>query len=167
MAKKRGRPPKTPSSSAKKPQSIDPKTIEEDLQQGLVQLDDDDLENLDSLSPKKVMALLKNLDALREKEPRAAPVDNNESASREICSEDKEVQSKDDDTVIVETQNTDGGKGSEAGVEVSSDEMPELEDIPWTPVKTRNKSRRENKGNDSVIKNMASKANRYPPYLEY
>ncbi|KAK7256207.1 hypothetical protein RIF29_29645 [Crotalaria pallida] len=69
MAKKKGRPPKTPSSSAKKPQDTnnDHEAPKENTQQGLVQLDDDDLDTLDSLSPTKAMALLKNLDALRGK----------------------------------------------------------------------------------------------------
>ncbi|KAK7250901.1 hypothetical protein RIF29_33663 [Crotalaria pallida] len=69
MAKKKGRPPKTPSSSAKKPQDTnnDHEAPKENTQRGLVQLDDDDLETLDSLSPTKAMALLKNLDALRGK----------------------------------------------------------------------------------------------------
>ncbi|KAK7289878.1 hypothetical protein RIF29_03879 [Crotalaria pallida] len=67
MAKKRGRPPTTPSSLAKKTPS---KTLEEPEQQkslDFTQLDEEDLEDLENLTPKKAGELLKNLDMLREK----------------------------------------------------------------------------------------------------
>ncbi|KAK7255774.1 hypothetical protein RIF29_29193 [Crotalaria pallida] len=67
MARKRGRPPKTPSSSGKKPPSKPQDTIDDQPRLDLNQLDEDDLEEIDNLTPKKAEALLKNLDLLREK----------------------------------------------------------------------------------------------------
>ncbi|KAK7281267.1 hypothetical protein RIF29_09090 [Crotalaria pallida] len=63
MAKKWGRPPKTPSSSKSKASSESPGSQKLDF----TQLDEEDLTEIDSLSPKQTERLLKNLDVLREK----------------------------------------------------------------------------------------------------
>ncbi|KAK7256175.1 hypothetical protein RIF29_29612 [Crotalaria pallida] len=60
MAKKRGRPPKPPSSSDRKAPD----------------LDDDELADIESLTPKKADDLLRNLDALREKIKDKATITN-------------------------------------------------------------------------------------------
>ncbi|KAK7260252.1 hypothetical protein RIF29_26150 [Crotalaria pallida] len=67
MARKRGRLPKTPSSSAKKtPGKQD--SIDGDHERfDVSHLDEEDLEDIENLSPKKVETLLRNLDLLRDK----------------------------------------------------------------------------------------------------
>ncbi|KAK7243518.1 hypothetical protein RIF29_38317 [Crotalaria pallida] len=58
MAKKKGRPPKSPSPHTPTPTKI-PKSL--DLQH----IDDEDLEDIDALSPKKAASILQKLDELR------------------------------------------------------------------------------------------------------
>ncbi|KAK7288603.1 hypothetical protein RIF29_02069 [Crotalaria pallida] len=60
MARKKGRPPKSPSTHLSTPTNI-PKNLDLD------NLDDEDLEEIDDLSPKKAASILKKLDALRAK----------------------------------------------------------------------------------------------------
>ncbi|KAK7266556.1 hypothetical protein RIF29_19204 [Crotalaria pallida] len=60
MARKKGRPPKSPS-PASPPISSIPKNLE------LEHLDDDDFEDIDALSPKKAASILRKLDALRSR----------------------------------------------------------------------------------------------------
>ncbi|KAK7267241.1 hypothetical protein RIF29_19908 [Crotalaria pallida] len=60
MAKKKGRPPKSPSPHTPSPTKI-PKTL--DLQH----IDDEDLEDIDALSPKKAASILQKLDELRSR----------------------------------------------------------------------------------------------------
>ncbi|KAK7282272.1 hypothetical protein RIF29_10921 [Crotalaria pallida] len=66
MPKKRGRPPKTPN-----PKTPDPptSTINETQKQGLdlMDLDEEDLADIDGLSPKQAERMLRNLDAIRTK----------------------------------------------------------------------------------------------------
>ncbi|KAK7259701.1 hypothetical protein RIF29_25314 [Crotalaria pallida] len=61
MAKKRGRPPKSPNPSAI--------TYNESQKQGLdlLEIDDEDLADIDGLSPKQANKLLKNLEVIRLK----------------------------------------------------------------------------------------------------
>ncbi|KAK7251601.1 hypothetical protein RIF29_34943 [Crotalaria pallida] len=61
MAKKKGRPPKSPSPHNSSPPPSIPKNLD------LEQLDDDDFEDIDNLSPKKAASILKKLDMLRSK----------------------------------------------------------------------------------------------------
>ncbi|KAK7289681.1 hypothetical protein RIF29_03511 [Crotalaria pallida] len=78
MTKKRGRPPKSPSPSST--------TSNETQRQGLdlLELDDEDLTDIDGLSPKQADKLLENLEAIRLKlqektsEPLVQVVVNNE-----------------------------------------------------------------------------------------
>ncbi|KAK7266123.1 hypothetical protein RIF29_18763 [Crotalaria pallida] len=76
MAKKRGRPPKTPSSSARKAPDVHSSHDEEHVKFDLAQLDDDDLADIESLTPKKAEVLLRNLDVLREKIKEKATITN-------------------------------------------------------------------------------------------
>ncbi|KAK7273026.1 hypothetical protein RIF29_14072 [Crotalaria pallida] len=81
MAKRRGRPPKTPSSLAKKASN---ETDDDDGTRSKLDvalLDDEDLEEIDNLSLKKAEMLLKNLDLLREKVKEKVMIDGNTSAS--------------------------------------------------------------------------------------
>ncbi|KAK7255772.1 hypothetical protein RIF29_29191 [Crotalaria pallida] len=89
MAKKRGRPPKTPSSSAKKTPTKPLDDLDEITQHSLMEIDDEDLEDIDSLSPKKAAALLKNIDVLREKIVERADKEINDA---QISGKGKEVQ---------------------------------------------------------------------------
>ncbi|KAK7287520.1 hypothetical protein RIF29_00801 [Crotalaria pallida] len=60
MARKKGKPPKSPSSqtSSRSPSNAIPKNLE------LENLDDDDLEDIDALSPTKAASILQKLDDL-------------------------------------------------------------------------------------------------------
>ncbi|KAK7280829.1 hypothetical protein RIF29_08345 [Crotalaria pallida] len=74
MARKKGRPPKSPSSqtSSRSPSNALPKNID------LENLDEDDLEDIDALSPTKAASILQKLDALRAKIKGKAIVDDDE-----------------------------------------------------------------------------------------
>ncbi|KAK7250846.1 hypothetical protein RIF29_33572 [Crotalaria pallida] len=61
MAKKKGRPPKSPSPHLSSPPPSIPKNLD------LEQLDEDDFEDIDNLSPKKAALILKKLDELRSR----------------------------------------------------------------------------------------------------
>ncbi|KAK7267790.1 hypothetical protein RIF29_20469 [Crotalaria pallida] len=65
MARKRGRPPKTPSSSNKKTQEQQPHKEDENFRVDLSLSDEETLEEIDNLSPKKAEVLLRNLETLR------------------------------------------------------------------------------------------------------
>ncbi|KAK7273616.1 hypothetical protein RIF29_14673 [Crotalaria pallida] len=74
MARKKGRPPKSPSSqtSSRSPSNAIPKNLD------LENLDEDDLEDIDALSPTKAASILQKLDALRAKIKGKAVVDDND-----------------------------------------------------------------------------------------
>ncbi|KAK7273816.1 hypothetical protein RIF29_14879 [Crotalaria pallida] len=79
MAKRRGRPPKSPTSSAKKATN-DPDDDDGTRRKlDVTLIDDEDLEEIDNLTPKKAEMLLKNLDLLREKVKEKAMVDGDTS----------------------------------------------------------------------------------------
>ncbi|KAK7260016.1 hypothetical protein RIF29_25708 [Crotalaria pallida] len=61
MAKKKGRPPKSPSPHISSPTPSIPKNLD------IEHLDDDNLEDIDNLSPKKAASILKKLDDLRSR----------------------------------------------------------------------------------------------------
>ncbi|KAK7268179.1 hypothetical protein RIF29_20870 [Crotalaria pallida] len=65
MARKHGRPPKTPSSSNKKTQEQQPHKEDENFRVDLSLSDEETLEEIDNLSPKKAEVLLRNLETLR------------------------------------------------------------------------------------------------------
>ncbi|KAK7250848.1 hypothetical protein RIF29_33574 [Crotalaria pallida] len=67
MAKMRGRPPKTPSSTLSKDRSPSHHDSPGTQKLDFSQLDEEDMAEIDSLSPKQAERLLKNLDVLREK----------------------------------------------------------------------------------------------------
>ncbi|KAK7251357.1 hypothetical protein RIF29_34470 [Crotalaria pallida] len=77
MAKKRGRPPKSHGPSEKA--SIDSQKIGLELSE----LDEEDLADIDSLSPKQAEKLMKNLDLIREKLKGKAPVSIPEKQSND------------------------------------------------------------------------------------
>ncbi|KAK7273606.1 hypothetical protein RIF29_14662 [Crotalaria pallida] len=79
MAKRRGRPPKSPSSSAKKATN-DPDDDDGTRRKlDVTLIDDEELEEIDNLTPKKAKMLLKNLDLLCEKVKEKAMVDGDTS----------------------------------------------------------------------------------------
>ncbi|KAK7273288.1 hypothetical protein RIF29_14337 [Crotalaria pallida] len=61
MARKKGRPPKSPSSHHSPTTNTIPKNLE------LEKLDEEDFEDIDDLSPKKAASILQKLDELRAK----------------------------------------------------------------------------------------------------
>ncbi|KAK7260422.1 hypothetical protein RIF29_26453 [Crotalaria pallida] len=61
MARNKGHPPKSPSSHQSPPPNTIPKNVD------LENLDEEDIEDIDDLSPKKAASILKKLDALRAK----------------------------------------------------------------------------------------------------
>ncbi|KAK7290262.1 hypothetical protein RIF29_04556 [Crotalaria pallida] len=87
MARKRGRPPKTSSSSAKK--QLNAHDVDDGIQKKLdvTLLDDEDLEEIDNLTPKKAEELLKNLDVLHEKIKEKAIVQNDNPGSTNVDKE--------------------------------------------------------------------------------
>ncbi|KAK7256171.1 hypothetical protein RIF29_29608 [Crotalaria pallida] len=87
MTKKRGRPPKTPSSSARKAPDVHSNHDDEHVKFDLAQLDDDELADIESLTPKKVDDLLRNLDALREKIKDKATITNDDGDKVEMSDE--------------------------------------------------------------------------------
>ncbi|KAK7243537.1 hypothetical protein RIF29_38337 [Crotalaria pallida] len=89
MARKKGRPPKSPSPHP----SPTPNTIPKNLD--LLNLDDEDMEDIEDLSPKKAGSILKKLDELRAK-----------IKGKAIVEEEGEGMDKDLITLNTTTQNT-------------------------------------------------------------
>ncbi|KAK7250588.1 hypothetical protein RIF29_33113 [Crotalaria pallida] len=90
MAKKRGRPPKSPASQAKsKPAS----------QVDLSLLDDEDIADIDSLSPKQAEALLKNIDVIHEKLKGKTPVSDDSNGSEATTQKDLTPPKQDNPTI--------------------------------------------------------------------
>ncbi|KAK7281125.1 hypothetical protein RIF29_08841 [Crotalaria pallida] len=79
MAKKRGRPPKTASNK---------KTSHDNLTVDLSQLDEEDIADIDSLTPKQAATLLKNIDAIRERLKGKAPATDEIGAVQETQKQD-------------------------------------------------------------------------------
>ncbi|KAK7255717.1 hypothetical protein RIF29_29136 [Crotalaria pallida] len=125
MARKKGRPPKSPSSqtSSRSPSNALPKNLD------LENLDEDDLEDIDALSPTKAASILQKLDALRPKIKGKAIVDddeeNVESATQAV---NEVIQSQcekgEGDTIVKETR-VDNEK--EEGLEVDQSIMEQKE----------------------------------------
>ncbi|KAK7259775.1 hypothetical protein RIF29_25389 [Crotalaria pallida] len=67
MMRKRGRPPKTPSSSTKKTLEKQPVNEEDHCTLDLSLSDEETLETIDNLTPKKVAEMLQNLGTLRDR----------------------------------------------------------------------------------------------------
>ncbi|KAK7281821.1 hypothetical protein RIF29_10121 [Crotalaria pallida] len=143
MARKKGRPPKTPSYSAKKTPLHHKETDGDDSLSDLAGLDAEDLDDINNLSPKKAALLLRNLDAIRAKLTGKAILIDDTPQNTVNVNESQINKSKSDgsshsgDTIVAE---------SEQAEEVSNtkDDNPETDkvvngDLPWTPVKTRNK----------------------------
>ncbi|KAK7281427.1 hypothetical protein RIF29_09411 [Crotalaria pallida] len=89
MARKKGRPPKSPSPHP----SPTPNTIPKNLD--LLNLDEEDMEDIEDLSPKKAGSILKKLDELRAK-----------IKGKEIVEEEGEGMNKELITLNIITQNT-------------------------------------------------------------
>ncbi|KAK7273914.1 hypothetical protein RIF29_14981 [Crotalaria pallida] len=75
MARKRGRPSKTPSSSAKKTPDKHASVVDDQICIDLTMSDEETLEDIHNLSPKKAEALLRNLDSLRARISNKLPMD--------------------------------------------------------------------------------------------
>ncbi|KAK7281726.1 hypothetical protein RIF29_09966 [Crotalaria pallida] len=67
MGRKRGRPPKTPSSSVKKTPTKQAIDVDNQVNVDLSVSDEETLEDLENLTPKKAVVFLRNLDTLRER----------------------------------------------------------------------------------------------------
>ncbi|KAK7258928.1 hypothetical protein RIF29_24519 [Crotalaria pallida] len=81
MTKKRGRPPRTPSSNDKHDAASKANTIYEPQTFDLSQLDEEDLNEISNLTPKKAEELLRNLDALRVKIQEKIPDANSQPSN--------------------------------------------------------------------------------------
>ncbi|KAK7288601.1 hypothetical protein RIF29_02067 [Crotalaria pallida] len=94
MARKRGRPPKTPSSSSKK--SPEKQDHCDDNHGGLdLSLSDEEtLEAIDNLSPKKVVEMLKNLEVLKERIQKKVPPVGCSKEGVIACDETEKNQAK-------------------------------------------------------------------------
>ncbi|KAK7256167.1 hypothetical protein RIF29_29604 [Crotalaria pallida] len=94
MARKRGRPPKTPSFSSKKtPEKQDHC---DDIHGGLdLSLSDEDtLEAIDNLSPKKAEEMLKNLEVLKDRIKKKIPTEKTPEKEGVSCDNDGVIQAK-------------------------------------------------------------------------
>ncbi|KAK7266942.1 hypothetical protein RIF29_19604 [Crotalaria pallida] len=135
----KGRPPKSPSShisSPSSPSNAIPKNLD------LEQLDEDDFEDIDALSPTKAASILQKLDALRAKiTGKAIAVDG--EAATQVVKEVMQSQCGDGDaeSIVKETQEE---NGNEKGQEVSQS-TKEQKDGNWTPVLTRRKAQVDEK----------------------
>ncbi|KAK7273452.1 hypothetical protein RIF29_14502 [Crotalaria pallida] len=79
MARKKGRPPKSPSTHLSSPSNTIPKNLD------LENLDEDDIEDIDALSPKKAASILEKLGALRAKiKGKAVIVEEEEGINNEV-----------------------------------------------------------------------------------
>ncbi|KAK7256706.1 hypothetical protein RIF29_30164 [Crotalaria pallida] len=106
MARKKGKPPKSPSSqtSSRSPSNSIPKNLD------LETLDDDDLEDIDALSPTKAASILQKLDDLRAKLTGKAIVV--ESEVKEVIQ--SQCEEGEGGTIVKETQvDNDKEKGLE------------------------------------------------------
>ncbi|KAK7243578.1 hypothetical protein RIF29_38383 [Crotalaria pallida] len=95
MERKRGRPPKTPSSSNKKTQEQQPHKEDENFRVDLSLSDEETLEEIDNLSPKKAEVLLRNLDTLRariEGKVQEKEKDDSSKKVQEECDKRSSVQ---------------------------------------------------------------------------
>ncbi|KAK7268013.1 hypothetical protein RIF29_20695 [Crotalaria pallida] len=105
MARKKGRRPKSPSSqtSSRSPSNAIPKNLESEI------LDEDDLEDIDALSPTKAASILQKLDALRAKlKGKAIAIDDEENVEVATQAVNEVIQSQceegEGDTIVKETQ---------------------------------------------------------------
>ncbi|KAK7255941.1 hypothetical protein RIF29_29370 [Crotalaria pallida] len=105
MAKKRGRPPKTPSLSKISDQSTPAKPSDNATIAELSQLDAEDIADLENLTPKQAKTLLQNFDAIRAKIIEKELVDKNNDEGNESCHE----------TTQAHEQNTNSNPGTIAG----------------------------------------------------
>ncbi|KAK7267250.1 hypothetical protein RIF29_19917 [Crotalaria pallida] len=161
MAKKKGRPPKSPSSKHSPTTNPIPKNLD------LETLDEEDFEDIDDLSPKKALVILKKLDDLRAEIKGKAVVDDSVETSKnmeeltqkvnqggsaeqavkvvfeEQCEEEEAV------STVKETQLT-GGKDDE-----EMQRGKEQNEGHWTLVQTRRKAQNHSpmviKWNNNVI----------------
>ncbi|KAK7273008.1 hypothetical protein RIF29_14054 [Crotalaria pallida] len=77
MGWKRGRPPKTPSSSAKKTLTKQAIDVDNQVNVDLSVSDEETLEDLENLTPKKAVVFLRNLDTMRERLLSKLQIDDN------------------------------------------------------------------------------------------
>ncbi|KAK7281334.1 hypothetical protein RIF29_09219 [Crotalaria pallida] len=152
MAKKKGRPPKSPSPHP----STTPNSIPKNLD--LLNLDDEDLEDIEDLSPKKAGDILKKLDELRAKiKGKAIAVEAGEGMTTDVLKkqleegiipeanielateavkealQEKCVEEDGEISVVKETQLEGMDKEQEGQMEKDQTNQP------WTPVMTRRK----------------------------
>ncbi|KAK7259328.1 hypothetical protein RIF29_24932 [Crotalaria pallida] len=87
MAKKRGRPPKTPSSASKKDDTGSVGDTGTPSKVDFSQLDDEDLHDIDNLSPKQAELWIQKIDALRAKiKEKATDTGNKVSVTNDVGS---------------------------------------------------------------------------------
>ncbi|KAK7259753.1 hypothetical protein RIF29_25366 [Crotalaria pallida] len=95
MPKKRGRPPKSPNPKTPDPSSS---TNVETQKQGLdlLELDEEDLADIDGLSPKQAEKLLRNLDVIRTKLQ-----GKSSEASMKVADNNQKVHNKEAEVITV------------------------------------------------------------------
>ncbi|KAK7259788.1 hypothetical protein RIF29_25403 [Crotalaria pallida] len=139
MAKKKGRPPKSPSPHP----SPTPNSIPQNLD--LLNLDDEDLEDIEDLSPKKAGDILKKLDELRAKiKGKAIVVEAGEGMTTDVLVVTNTAQNngnqgldpklEDGEISVVKETHLEGMDKEQEG-QMEKDQT----DQPWTPVMTRRK----------------------------
>ncbi|KAK7255703.1 hypothetical protein RIF29_29122 [Crotalaria pallida] len=97
MGRKRGRPPKTPVSSSKTKDDFDGNSSRSPEKVDLSQLEDDDLEDIDNLSPKQAELWIQKIDILRAKikEKASNPEKHTPSINKDLLINDKEKNEHD------------------------------------------------------------------------
>ncbi|KAK7250883.1 hypothetical protein RIF29_33625 [Crotalaria pallida] len=140
MARKRGRPPKTPSSSAKKSHGKQSVEKEDHAWVDLNTSDEEALEDIDNLSPKKAMALLRNLDVLRERMKNKIP---NEGTNTESLNP-------------LETEEVNAGLQAKKGAKASDEDkrQPSANDeeaVEAVVEESNNGCARDSQSNDTVV----------------
>ncbi|KAK7256458.1 hypothetical protein RIF29_29908 [Crotalaria pallida] len=97
MGRKRRRPPKTPVSSSKTKDDVDGNSSGSPEKIDLSQLEDDDLEDIDNLSPKQAELWIQKIDILRAKikEKASNPEKQTPSINKDLLINDKEENEHD------------------------------------------------------------------------
>ncbi|KAK7281830.1 hypothetical protein RIF29_10135 [Crotalaria pallida] len=168
MARKRGRPPKSPSPKHADPPSSSKKDGKKPQLFDLSALDDEDLQTLEALTPKQLESLVHGIELIRAKLKGKAPLHDEVASASNTCKDSGNVFKKAPQPSVSETRipevpkrvssdvskPSDGGKGTDAKeaenslnkdgkdpiIEISQSQNsePDMEG-EWTHVKTRSK----------------------------
>ncbi|KAK7273628.1 hypothetical protein RIF29_14685 [Crotalaria pallida] len=149
MAKKKGRPPKSPSP---KPSPNTPNTNSIPKNLDLLNLDEDDMEDIEDLSPKKAGSILEKLDELHAKIKGKAIVEeegegmNNDLVTLNTITEGTNncVEEVEEVTMVKETQPERMDK------EHVGQKENDQKEGQWTPVMTRRKGQVKGNKRDST-----------------